>query len=192
MTPSAPRSRMGHALRSPMVVWLTLTWVFLWGDLSIANVVSGALIGIVVIAVFPLPPVVFEGRVHPVALVRLIGWFVVDLVRASVQVAALAVRFGHQPRNAVVQVDLRSRSDLYLTITAELVTLVPGSMVIDLRRSTSTLYIHVLGVRDESDVDRARAHTLDVEERVVRALASKDELAEFRRIRTAEAGRTPS
>ena len=133
MTPATPRSRMGHALRSPMVLWLTLTWVVLWGDLSSANVVSGALIGVMVIAVFPLPPVVFDGRVHPVAVVRLIGWFVVDLVRASVQVTALALRFGHQPRNAVVQVDLRSRSDLYLTITAELVTLVPGSMVIDVR-----------------------------------------------------------
>ena len=183
MTPATPRSRIGQAFRSPMVLWLTLAWVLLWGDLSIANVVSGALIGIVVIAVFPLPLVVFEGRVHSLAMVRLIGWFVVDLVRASIQVTVLALRFGHQPRNAVIQVDLRSRSDLYLTITAELVTLVPGSMVIEVRRSTSTLYIHVLGVRDDSDIDDARAHTLAVEERVVQALASKDELAEFRRIR---------
>ncbi|HEU0214971.1 MAG TPA: Na+/H+ antiporter subunit E [Jiangellaceae bacterium] len=192
MTPATFRSRMGHALRSPMVLWLTLAWVFLWGDLSIANVASGALIGITVIAVFPLPPVVFEGRVHPVAVIGLIGWFVVDLVRASIQVTALALRFGHQPRNAVIQVDLRSRSDLYLTITAELVTLVPGSVVIEVRRSTSTLYIHVLEVRDDSDVDDARAHTLAVEERVVQALASRDELAEFRRIRAAEVGRSAS
>ena len=68
----------------------------------------------------------------------------------------------------MVHIDLRSRSDLYLTITAELVTLVPGSMVIEVRRSTSTLYMHVLGVRDDSDVERARAHALAVEERVVR------------------------
>ncbi len=171
-----------------MVVWLTIAWVLLWGDLSIANVVSGALIGIVVTAVFLLPPVVFEGRVHPIAVVRLLGRFVVDLVLASVQVSAIALRFGHLPRNAVVQVDLRSRSDLYLTITAELLTLVPGSVVIEVRRSTSTLYMHVLGVRDDSDVERARSHALAVEERVVRALGSATELAEFRRARAAEAG----
>jgi multicomponent Na+:H+ antiporter subunit E len=175
-----------------MLVWLTIAWVLLWGDLSIANVVSGAVIGIMVTAVFPLPPIIFEGRVHPIAVARLLGWFVVDLVRASVQVTALALRFGHQPRNAVIHVALRSRSDLYLTITAELVTLVPGSMVIEARRSTSTLYVHVLGVRDDSDVDRARTHALAVEERVVRALASPTELAEFRRIRSAEAGGSPS
>lgn len=185
MTPAA-RSRVGHALRSPMVVVLTLAWVLLWGDLSIANVASGALIGIVVTAVFPLPPIVFEGRVRPIAMARLIGWFVADLVRASVQVTTLALRFGHEPRNAVIQVDLRSRSDLYLTITAELVTLVPGSVVIEVRRSTSTLFIHVLGVRHDADVERARADALAVEERVVRALASETELAEFRRIRAAE------
>ncbi|MGH9249681.1 MAG: Na+/H+ antiporter subunit E [Acidimicrobiales bacterium] len=179
---------MGHALRSPMVVWLTLAWVLLWGDLSVANVVSGALIGITVTAVFPLPPIIFEGRVHPIAVVRLLGGFAIDLVRASVQVTALALRIGHQPRNAVVQVDLRSRSDLYLTITAELVTLVPGSVVIEVRRSTSTLFIHVLGVHNDSDVERAKAHVLVVEERVIRALASKTELAEFHRIRAAETG----
>jgi multicomponent Na+:H+ antiporter subunit E len=61
-------------------------------------------------------------------------------------------------------------------------------MVIEVRRTTSTLYMHLLGVRDDSDVDRAKAHALAVEERVVRALASSTELAEFRRIRSAEAG----
>jgi hypothetical protein len=52
--------------------------------------------------------------------------------------------------------------------------------------------MHLLGVRDDSDVDRAKAHALAVEERVVRALASSTELAEFRRIRSAEAGGSPS
>jgi multicomponent Na+:H+ antiporter subunit E len=192
MTPAAARSRMGHALRSPMVVVLALAWVLLWGNLSIANVVSGALIGVVVTAVFPLPPIVFEGRVHPIAMARLIGWFVADLVQASMQVTALALRFGHEPRNAVIQVDLRSRSDLYLTITAELVTLVPGSVVIEVRRSTSTLFIHVLGVRDDADVEGARSAALAVEERVVLALASETELADFRRIRVAETGEARS
>ena len=39
-----------------------------------------------------------------------------DLVRSSFLVAAQAFHFGHTMRNAVLRVDLRTRSDLYLTL----------------------------------------------------------------------------
>jgi multicomponent Na+:H+ antiporter subunit E len=73
-------------------------------------------------------------------------------------------------------VQLRSRSDFYLTITAELVALVPGSVVVDARRSTSVLYLHLLDVHDEAAIEAQRAHVLAVERRVVRALGSRAEI----------------
>jgi multicomponent Na+:H+ antiporter subunit E len=82
-----------------------------------------------------------------------------------------------RPRNAVVGVQLRSRSDFYLTVTAELVALVPGSVVIDARRSSSVLYLHLLDVGREGAIDAARRHVLAVEARVVRAVGSDEEIA---------------
>ncbi|RIQ19560.1 Na+/H+ antiporter subunit E [Jiangella rhizosphaerae] len=162
-----------------MLIGLTVVWVLLWGGLTVGNVLSGLVVAVVVTLVFPLPPIVFGGRLRARGLAVLIGWFVVELVVASVQVAALALRIGRPPLNAVIEVDLRSRSDLYLTLTAELLSLVPGSLVVEVRRSTSTLFLHVLGVRDESDVEAARRRALRQEERVVRALASDEELAAY-------------
>jgi multicomponent Na+:H+ antiporter subunit E len=160
-------------------VWLTVVWVLFWGDLSVANVLSGAALASLIVAVFPLPPIVFPGRLRPLGLARLVGRFAADLIRASLQVSRQAVRFGTQPRNAVIEVDLFSRSDLYLTITAELLSLVPGSLVVEARRSTGTLYLHVLGIEDAAEVERFRAAALAQEERVMRALASRAELEAY-------------
>lgn len=172
-----PSRRSG--VQWPMLIGLTIVWVLLWGGLTVANVVSGLVVAVVVTLVFPLPPIVFAGRVRPRGLAVLVGWFVVELVVASVQVAGQALRIGRPPMNAVIEVDLRSHSDLYLTLTAELLSLVPGSLVVEVRRSTSTLFLHVLGVRSAADVEQARQRALLQEERVVRALASDEELAAY-------------
>ncbi|TDE00081.1 Na+/H+ antiporter subunit E [Jiangella asiatica] len=181
-TPGAVPKRR-RRLQWPILVWLTVVWALLWGDFSVANIAAGLVVALVVVVVFPLPPIVFGGKVRPVGLLRLIGRFVVDLIVASGQVARQALSIGRPPMSAVIQVDLRSRSDLYLTLTAELLSLVPGSLVVEVRRSTSTLFLHVLGVHDEADVERARRDALVQEERVVRALASDEELAAYRRAR---------
>ena len=183
MSPTA-KDRRRCGFQWPFALWLTAVWVLLWGNLSVANVVSGLLVSLVITAVFPLPPIVFDGRVRPLGMLRLVGRFVVDLVVASGQVARQALSFGRRPVNAVIEVDLRSRSDLYMTLTAELLSLVPGSLVVEARRSTSTLFLHILGVGDEAGVERARAQALAQEERVMHALASDEELDAYQRATT--------
>lgn len=159
------------------VGWLTAVWVLLWGDVSVGNVLTGVVIGVVVTVGLRMAPIPFHGRVRPLALVRLVGRFALDLVRASFEVAAIALRPGYTPRGAVIGIELRSHSDLYLTLTAELCSLVPGSLVIEAHRLTGTLYVHVLDVAWSGGVEAARRQVLDQEERVLRALASDDELA---------------
>jgi len=158
------------------LVWLTVVWVLLWGDLSVGNVLAGLAIAWVVSVVMPLPPIAAEGRVRPPALARLVGRFAADVVVASVQVGVQAFR-RDPPLSAVIRVRLRSSSDLYLTLTAELCSLVPGSVVVEAHRLTRTLYLHVLDVTGPGGIEAARRRVLEQEERVLRALASDAELA---------------
>ncbi|MGO4361819.1 Na+/H+ antiporter subunit E [Terrabacter sp. 2TAF16] len=173
--PESPRRRR-RVLQPRAVATIALAWVLLWDRLTWGNVVNGVLVGLLVTYAFPLPSIEFQGRLRPHRVLLLIAHFLVDLVGASWQVMRLA--FGRRRlRNAVIEVQLRSRSDFYLTLTAELVALVPGSVVVDARRSTSVLYLHLLDVRGESAIEAQRAHVLAIERRVVRALGSREEIA---------------
>jgi multicomponent Na+:H+ antiporter subunit E len=167
--------RLRHQL--PLLVWLVLVWNLLWGTWSWANLLSGAAVALLVTVLLPLPSVVGGTRVRPVPLLRFVGHFVVDLLVSAAQVAWLAVRPGRQQRSAIIQVQLRTDSDLLLTMVAEALSLVPGSLVLDLDREERTITVHLLHVRDRDHVEEERADVLVVEDRLVRAFGSAQDVA---------------
>ena len=162
------------------IIAVAVAWLFLWDRITWGNIVNGLIVGLVVTLAFPLPSIEFAGHPRPLRVAHLILRFFTDLVVASIQVTRLAFS-PNRPRNAVIEVPLRSRSDFYLTITAELNALVPGSVVLDARRSTSTLFLHLLDVGRPGAIEEGRAHVYRVEERVVRALGSDEEIADLER-----------
>jgi multicomponent Na+:H+ antiporter subunit E len=175
-------------LQLPVLLWLTFVWVALWGDLSTANVLGGLAVAVAVCLVFPLPPLRMGLHVHPLWLGWLVLRFLADVVAASAQVAWVTVQLHRQPRNAVIEVDLKTRSDFVLTVVAEMVSLVPGSLVVEARRSTHTLFLHVLDAQDLAGAERMRSQVFALERRVVRALAPESETETEAQARS----RTPS
>jgi len=180
-------------------VWLTVVWVLLWGQLSVANVLAGIVVATVITLALPMPRIDVHMRWRLLGTGALLGWFVIDLLRASVEVAALALSPRRVPQGAVIAVPLRSRSDLYLTITAQLTALVPGSVVVESRRLAGVIYVHVLDVATSGGIEAARRQVQRQEERVLRAMASPQELAaaglepvRWRRARRAAAVEIPA
>lgn len=167
-------SRLRHQL--PLLVWLVVVWNLLWGTFSWANLLSGAAVALVVTTLLPLPAVEASGRFRPLAALRFVGRFLVDLLISSVEVSWLAFRPGRH-RSAIITVQLRTDSDLLLTMITEALCLVPGSIVIDLDRETRTVAVHLLSVPDLAAVEDQRAEVLATEERVVRAFGSAADIA---------------
>ncbi|WP_353510492.1 Na+/H+ antiporter subunit E [Intrasporangium sp.] len=173
-TETPRRRRRSFQPRAILVV--ALAWCLLWDRISWGNILSGLVVGLVVTLAFPLPSIEFGGRLRVTRLLGLLAHFFWDLTVASIHVAILAFR-PSPPRNSVIEVQLRSRSDFYLTLTSLLVGLVPGSTVIEARRSHSIVYLHLLDVSGEEAVRRFHDHVLEIEERVVRVLGSPEEIA---------------
>jgi len=171
--------RLRHQL--PVLSWLVLVWILLWGSFSWANLLSGILVAVLVTNVLPLPAVVGGVRVHPGALLVFLGYFVKDLVVSSAQVAWQAIRPSGMEQGAIIAVQLRTDSDLLLTLIAEALTLVPGSIVLDLDRPRRTLGIHLLHVDDRDDLEDQRAGVLTTEDRVVRAFGTAEDIARLDR-----------
>jgi multicomponent Na+:H+ antiporter subunit E len=80
-------------------------------------------------------------------------------------------------QGAIVQVQLRADSDLLLTVVAETLSLVPGSLVLDLDRESRLISIHLLHVDDLADVERQKADVLATEELIVRAFGTAEDIA---------------
>ena len=164
----------------PLLLWLVLVWILLWGTWSWANLLGGVAVALAVTTLLPLPPVVGGVRVDPLGLLRFLGGFLVDLVRAGALVAWQTVRPRGIGRSAILRVPLRTDSDLLLTVITEAVCLVPGTMVIDLDREAREIGLHVLSVDSDEELERERAAVLRTEERVVRALGTARDRAALR------------
>lgn len=168
------RTRGGFQPRA--IIALALVWVLLWDRITVGNVVNGLIIGAVITQIFPLPSIQYFGRIHPWRLFLLAARFFLDLFSAAVQVA-VATLDHHPPRGgSIVEVHLRVRNEFYMTIISALVSLVPGSIVVEARRTANVLYVHGFHVTTPEGLEELRQDVLDVETRVVRALGSPEEL----------------
>ncbi|MEE6287164.1 Na+/H+ antiporter subunit E [Georgenia sp. MJ173] len=173
--PRAPQRRRRLAASWGLLLWLTVVWVFLWGEVTVANVVNGVIVAIVVTSVLALPATDFNGSFRPLGVIIFVSRFVWDVVRASLDVTRIVVR-KEPPHGAVIRVRLRSHSDFYLTMTSGLTALVPGSVVVEAHRVTGTIYVHVLDVEMHGGLEQAHLSVLEQEERVLRAFGSREEL----------------
>lgn len=150
-------------LRIWVLCFLILVWMLLWGEVSAANAVSGLAIALVITVLLPLPPVPVEGRLHPLSLVRLIGYVAYSLVLSSVQVAWLAVRPGPPPLTAVLRAHLNLKSDLVLALSVNIMNLIPGSIVLEIDQNRRMIYAHVIDVGSERGVNRFYQQVATVE-----------------------------
>lgn len=127
---------------------LLVLWIALWGDLTVANIVSGVVVVALLAIVVPRP----AARAHvprPVAMVVLAWTVLVDLVVSSLTVARAVVRpTPERTATVVLPVPLATRSPLVASIVADAITLTPGTLTVDVDPHTFVLHVHVLGAVD--------------------------------------------
>lgn len=166
-----------HLHELPLLVGLVLLWMMLWHEASWLTLLSGLLVSVLAMRLFYLPPVELAGRLNLWWALRYLAFFVWHLVVASCQVAWLALKPGPPPRTAIIAVRLRTHSDFVLTVVGLTVSLIPGSLVAEVDRFGSILYLHVLNTPTQKQIREMRAQTLRIEELVVRAVGSREEVA---------------
>lgn len=168
--------RHRRVLDLPLVGWLAVIWLLLWGTFSWANLVNGVVVGFLLCLAFPLPPADLGLRLHPWGMLKLVVYLLWDMWISGVRVTKqIFVDYPH--RAAVLAIPLRCRSELMLTATAVAVSNVPGGSVIELRRATATLFVHVLDADDPKALETARRSVWRTEELTVRAFGSREEIA---------------
>lgn len=163
----------------PLLLGLVIFWMALWREVSLLSAVSGVVVAVLAMRLFYLPPVELAGRFNVFWAVRLLLYFLWHLMLASAQVLWLAVRPAPPPVSGICEVRLRTSSDFLLTLTALIVSLIPGSLVVEVDRFGSGLYLHLLDADAAVSAERARAQVLRIEELVIRAFGSAPEVEQL-------------
>lgn len=145
--------------------WLVVLWCLLWGLLSPAVVVSALVVAVVALAAARLPFLPVLTRLRWLRLPRALGSLLVDLSRSSVEMAAATVS-RRTPRAAVVTVSLPDITDVETTVVANRLSMVPGTLVVDVDRANDTLYVYVTPIRDLDDARRKEAHAVRIAEQI--------------------------
>lgn len=145
---------MSYAL---MTVILALGWAAASGTFTLPNLLFGGAIGAVAIYLIRdrVEAPRLSRRLRRILALALL--FSYELVMSATKVALLVIRPDMNLTPGVIAFPLTVESDAEITILANLVTLTPGTLSVDVSEDRRHLYIHVLDMKDRDEVVRAIA-----------------------------------
>ena len=147
---------------------LALVWMAMTGHFDLANFALGFAFGYLVL--FLLQRVLGRSGyfTKSILLVRFAGFYALEVVRANLRVAFDVVTPALRAEPGIVAVPLDARSDTEITLLANLITMTPGTLAVDVADDRSVMYVHAMFV-DEPEAF-ARQIKEDLERRVLELL----------------------
>ena len=135
-------------------VVLALAWVAVTGEVSLGNLLEGAVLAALLLALLRFR----RGRGFrlskaPKAL-GLLLYFLKELLLANAAVARSVLSPASSLTPGIVAVPLDLTSDAGIATLANLITLTPGTLSIDVSEDRRTLFVHALHVGDSETFRR--------------------------------------
>jgi multicomponent Na+:H+ antiporter subunit E len=129
-------------------ILLALAWTALTGQFDPVNFMSGFVLGYLVLWLV-------QGVVGPSnyfkkvpQIISFVLFFVWALIRANLRVAYEVITLAHTMRPGVVAVPLELQTDAAITLLANLITLTPGTLSLDVSADRRVLYVHTMYLDD--------------------------------------------
>lgn len=134
---------------------LALAWAFINGEVTPSNLVAGFVLGYLMLVLTrrSLGTSKYVSKVPQVFY--FFGYFLWQLLQSNVRVAYEVITPGNHMRPGIVAVDLSLERDYQIMILANLITLTPGTLSIDVSSDRKVLYVHSMYVDDPEDFRRS-------------------------------------
>ena len=145
-------------------VMMALIWAAVSGSFSMINLVFGFLLGAVALSLIreQVGSMGYFSRARRVLSLAVL--FVYELVLSSVKVAKLVITPNMNLKPGIFAYPLKVDRDFEITLLANLITLTPGTLSVDVSEDRRILYVHAL---DCSDPDHVREDIADGFERKI-------------------------
>jgi len=147
---------------------LALGFSVIMDQLNISCIIAGFAIGYAALWITrPLfGPTSYFVRV--IKILKLVGTFIWELVVSNFRVLWDIITPAHFSRPAVIGIPLDASTDLEIMLVANMISLTPGTLSLDVSQDRKILYIHVMFV---DDVETTRAQIKEkIEKRVLEAI----------------------
>jgi len=141
-----------------MFLWnilLALAWAAFRGNFTAGNVAVGFALGYLILwlAQGVLGSTKYFVKVHQV--IRFAFFFLWELILANLRVAYDVATPQYHSRPGVIAIPLDAKTDVEITMLANLITLTPGTLSLDVSADRRVLYIHAMYI-DNDDIDAVR------------------------------------
>jgi multicomponent Na+:H+ antiporter subunit E len=149
-----------------LIIVLALGWTAISGNFSFSNLLLGLIAGGLAFWLLRerLATPKFLRRTW--RILGLLGLFLFELFMSAISVALLvaAPRLDRRLKPAIVAFPLKVTRDFEITLLANMITLTPGTLSIDVSDDRKTLYIHAISVPNKnrliSDIARGFEHRI--------------------------------
>ncbi len=131
-------------------ILLALAWAALTGSFTLANFALGLLLGWLALYLVREQLATRRGHYRGGKILSLAVLFVKELVLSGWRVARLVTSPRMDLRPGIFAYPLKVSSDFEITLLANLITLTPGTLSVDVSPDRRTLYVHAI---DCADVD---------------------------------------
>lgn len=127
---------------------LAVVWMGLQGKFDFPNFLFGVLLGYTILwlSYARRHKIRYFGRLPRV--IGLIIFFLYELVKANLRVAWTVITPGYRMRPAILAIPLDIKTDAEITLLANMITLTPGTLSLDVSSDRRVLYIHNMYVKD--------------------------------------------
>lgn len=132
-------------------IMLTFLWVAITGDFDFLNFAFGYGLSFVILYVITVKgDDTLYFKIIPKVISFMI-FFIYELLKANLQVAFDVVTPKFYMTPGIVRVPLEAETNLEITLLANLITLTPGTLSLDVSDDRKVLYVHAMYVTDKQE-----------------------------------------
>jgi multicomponent Na+:H+ antiporter subunit E len=129
-------------------IMLTFIWVALTGQLMFYNFAFGFLLSYLILWLIAQRG---DGKRYfsrVPAIINFILFFIYEMIKANIQVAYDVVTPNYFMKPGIVKYPLDAKTEMEITILTNLISLTPGTLILDVSDDRKVVYIHVMYLPD--------------------------------------------
>lgn len=121
---------------------LAAIWSMLWGDITLFNMGTGFILAYLILYRFKgvLSSDRYFRKLYYV--IYFLVFVAAEIIKANIDVMKLILSPRHHNKPGIIAIPLDAKSDLEITLLANLITLTPGTLSLDVSNDRGTLFVH--------------------------------------------------